>query len=123
MVEVSVTAADIATGEPENCYACPVALALVRTTGDASANVFRRDWVLRVEVWGRSIVAPAEVRDFVCSFDGYQGFQDVRPFAFSLPDDDSPEWKEQCQGCEGLFRCDELDDDGVCPNCLAEEED
>jgi hypothetical protein len=131
MIPVSVTAQDIAAGVGGDCLLCPVAIALARDTGDAEAIVFEKDWTLRLQVWGRSIVAPSEVRQFVRAFDDQPRKDDGRlddkdkdydppvPFAFELPDQGDPEWEESCYRCEELFDPAELDDEGVCESCLA----
>lgn len=115
--KVSVTADDIAAGVARDCVACPVALAVGRATGDDHASIHERDWTLRVEVWGRSIVAPYEVRMFVNAFDGHLE-RKPKPFEFELPDDGDPEWEETCYKCEELCDPSELDDEGVCSECL-----
>lgn len=133
-IRARVTKADIADGKPGDCLKCAVALALNRATGDGEAMVVERDWAMCVKVWSRYIVAPYEVRRFVYHFDGWPRTEDGRldmavetceeppkPFGFTLPSQDSPEWEEECRGCETLFGPSELDGEGYCEDCRNDE--
>jgi hypothetical protein len=134
MIRVEVTAGDIAAGEGGDCFRCAAALALQRATGDDHANVYERDCVLYVEAWSRHLVAPYELKKFVWDFDDLprcpDGTPDTAdpeylapaPFGVELPDQSDPEWQEQCYGCEDLFDAAELDDEGRCASCAAEED-
>jgi hypothetical protein len=107
-----------------------MALALQEATGDDEARVYERDWVMYVEVHGRHLRAPAEVRRFVNLYDA-MGIDeagnrvrpdrltaaDLKPFTFALPPRDDPEWEVRSCCCEELFPPNELDDEGVCPDC------
>ncbi len=102
-------------------------------TGDDHANVYESDWLLRIEVWSRSIIAPWEVRQFTQDFDDLDRRKNGRaklprrleepiaPFTFEIPDPDDSEWDERCYNCEGFFKADELSDEGCCKECLAKE--
>jgi hypothetical protein len=76
---IEVTAADIAAGIPEMSFACPIALAAARLTGEP---VKVTDDAIRV---GRSMYADLqpEAVEFVCDFD--DGLE-VSPFTFTIPD-------------------------------------
>lgn len=119
-ITIAVTQVDIDLGERQDCFHCPVARALQRATGDDHAEVWERDYVLHIGVWSRSLVAPAEVQQFVRCLDG-QWEGTIAPFSFELPALDDPEWEEQCGECEELHRPSELDGDGLCVACRAEE--
>jgi hypothetical protein len=114
MIHVSVTAEDIAAGKAGDCYRCPVAIALARVTGDRESHVYGQDWMMWIDVGGRTIQAPYEVEEFVRGFDDRKS---PGPFDFELPDLDDPAWRERCCRCEELFAPSELDDEGVCPEC------
>ena len=118
---------DIRTGRPRDMDCCPVAYGLNRATGD-SCRVFSQDGLLFIEVGSQVIEAPESVRHFVEVFDDFDDDLDacieedvlpvgLHPFGFDLPDLASPEWKEQCADCEGLFAADELDEYGLCDDC------
>lgn len=124
-LKVHVTAEDIREGVAGDCFSCAVARAVERATGDDHANLYRRDYVLYIEAWSRSVEAPPEVCRFVTAFDDtpegetpadWYG-RPLEPFAFELPHAKSREWKERCYGCEELFAPSKLDDDGCCPAC------
>ena len=133
-IKVSVTAEDILEGVCGDCHRCAVALALSRASGDDEANVYERDWTLYLEVHGRHIPAPFEVSQFVRTFDsqprtdgGAVDFDAVdceppSPFDFELPPFDGGDWQERCYHCEELFDDEELDDEGICKECLAKAE-
>jgi hypothetical protein len=76
---IEVTAADIAAGIPEMSFACPIALAAARLTGEP---VKVTDDAIRV---GRSLYAdlPPEAAEFVCNFD--DGVE-VSPLTFTIAD-------------------------------------
>lgn len=130
---VRVTAKDIRTGVPGDCFLCAVARALQRATGDSEANVYESSFVVYLQVWSRHIVAPLEVRRFSREFDGldrtrggrarlpkpddYPQLEHVRPFTFELPPLSDPAWREACSCCEELCDAAALDDEGVCPEC------
>lgn len=130
--KVRVTKKDMREGVGGDCWRCAVSLALHRATGDDHANVYRSDWILYVEVWSRSILAPDEVRLFVDAYDELERQEDktpilpdplpddLQPFTFELPPSDSPEWQERCYGCESLFDDADLDDEGNCEECRKE---
>jgi hypothetical protein len=134
MVRVIVTEEDIAAGIGGNCHRSPVAIAMARDTGDSEANVHEQDWMLRVEVWGRSMLAPYKVRKFVREFDALPRTEDGRlddsnkdfvmpkPFKFELPEIQHPDWEERCYRCEELFDPSELDDEGTCEECRLPED-
>lgn len=113
-LKVSIREKHIRKGVKGDCHRCAASLALTDATGDTEANVYRRDWLLFVEVHGRHIHAPEELCEFVGEFD-YGG--KVEPFEFELPNMKHPDWKEQCYSCEELFDGKELDDEGNCPEC------
>lgn len=127
---VSVTAAHIAAGKAGDCSRCPVALALTEATGDTEASVSEVEWELRINVHGRTILPPGEVRQFVRDFDdqprreddrtldtAHKDYRPPEPFEFELPALDDPEWQEHCYCCEEIFDVAELDDEGVCEEC------
>jgi hypothetical protein len=134
MIHVKVTADDIAAGVAGDCARCPVALALVRSTGDNEVLIYERDWELWIEVWGRHILAPHNVREFIRAFDRQPRTDDGHldtdqlgcippgPFKFELPDIQDPKWQERCYYCEELFDPEELDDEGVCDDCRKDKE-
>jgi hypothetical protein len=128
---VQVEQWQIDEGVAGSCYYCPVALALVKATGDKDANVVEQEWRLYLSVWGRLMPAPESVRHFVRRFDALprddnnkpnrSSFEDgdalPAPFAFELPGPDDPAWEETCSGCGELFEPCELDEDGYCLAC------
>lgn len=133
-IVVAVTEEDIRGSEAGDCFRCAVAKSLHRCTGDDHANVYERDWIMYLEVWSRHIVAPIEVREFVENFDAQPRQagsksprlpallpEEVGPFTFELPPQTDPEWQERCTDCEELFASAELDDEGYCPECHAEQ--
>lgn len=116
MINVTVTAADIADGKANDCFRCPVALAVARATGDSEANVYERDWEFWIEAHGRNTKTPCCVADFVSNFDRKEDGEPLpSSFSFSLPD--WGDWLERCYRCESFCSDDELDDDGVCEEC------
>ncbi len=129
---VRVLRRHIRQGIGGDCWGCALARALQEATGDKGANVFRRDYILRVEVWSRSVVASLRVAWFVNAFDDLDLRKDGRvkvprvlpetlqPFSFELPALDSPEWVEKCYGCEELCDPKTLDAEGYCPDCRPE---
>lgn len=127
MIEVSVTAADIAAGVAGDCHRCAVALALARATGDAEANVYDCHWQIWLEAHGRHVQAPPAAAAFVNAFDALRRLPNGRvdpgvsgapgPLAFPLPDLDDPAWRERCCHCENLFVSAELDEAGACAAC------
>lgn len=134
MIHVEVTEQDIRNGIAADCYACPAATALVRATNEECAIV-RIDWTLYIRVGYRHMEAPDRVWRFVEAFDDLDGAEmenrlfpfrpqvpavleeDLAPFTFEIPDLASEEWHEACAHCEILFASDELDDEGLCPEC------
>jgi hypothetical protein len=131
MIHVNATAGDIANGTAGDCHSCAVAMALTRSTRDSDAMVYERDWTMYLRVWSRLIVAPYDVRHFVQVFDGqprtddnridvkHPDYETMEPFAFDLPDQDDPEWQEECYECEDLCDPSDLDDEGYCKDCQA----
>lgn len=86
-MRIKVTQADIAAGDRQMCYACPVALALRRATGYDW-------WVSRLRAvpypggfGGRAVRLPRAASAFIADFD--DGWP-VAPFAFDLPDPPLP---------------------------------
>lgn len=128
-----VTATDIRRCQPGDCYRCAVATSLQREYGDNECNVFEDDYLLRIHVGGRYIVAPFEVQQFVRVLDDAGRKDDgrpilprrlpdgLKPFTFELPPLDDPAWEERCYGCEMYFAGDELDDEGCCSECTGDE--
>lgn len=83
-VVVEVTAQDIAKGERQSCFACPIALALSRHMFPTPA--VNRNYIESTDrPWVREL--PSEARDFITDFDTGQL---VSPFTFklSLPPDE-----------------------------------
>lgn len=139
---INVTAADLATGVAGACGRCPVALALRRDARDGHAEVYE-DWgIVRIELHGRSIIAPEEVQDFVHAFDDLPRRKDglvarkaIRrktarfdivetlpgPFTFTLPPLNDPKWEERCCNCGEHVPQGELDDDSECEECRDDE--
>ena len=128
--KIRVSASDIRNGRAADCFRCAVARALQRATGDDEAHVNEIDYLLRLHVWGRIFTAPQCVTDFIVAFDRhYERYdsgrvklprrlpEDVRPFSFTIPPLDDPEWEEQCYHCEELCDPKTLDDEGVCQEC------
>lgn len=76
MIKIKVNRNDINGGERNNCYNCPVALAIRRTT-----NTLPKVYVCSVEIKERSITLPVEVQSFIYSFDHGES---VEPFTFIL---------------------------------------
>ena len=81
-IRVEVAAEDIAKGERNNYFACPVALALKRACGVSNAAVRPR----RISIWntgefGCSVATPPSVRSF---FEIFDAGLTVKPFAFDL---------------------------------------
>jgi hypothetical protein len=113
-MHIVVTPEDIAVGLKGDCYRCPVALALERVTGDTDANIFQQGYTLWIEAWSRCIPAPYPVLRFIRDFDDEV---QVQSFAFDLPEQSDPEWKERCYGCEEFVEPSELDDEGFCQEC------
>lgn len=108
---VHVTAEDIQAGYANDCYRCPVALALQRATGDRTANVYEdEEFLMRCEVDCRYYLLPCDVTRFVRDFD--QG-ADLQPFSSALPDVTS--WQQQCAECDEYV--DAVDDSGLCETC------
>lgn len=135
-IRASLTTADIDAGIGGDCYRCPVALALLRAIGSDANDLLDRievvemEWLMRIGIDSRYIIAPFRVTEFVWAFDGLERSADGRivppairdeslePFDFQLPPLDDPEWQEQCQGCEYLFDRDDLDEEeGMCESC------
>ncbi len=133
MTTINVTHEDIRHGKAGDCFNCAVALALWRVTEDDHAQVFEADYLLRLECWSRSIVAPWEVTQFVGAFDSLERddngqviFPDempdeLQPFTFEIPDGNDPEWDEECPGCQRFIKADEQDDEGYCAECCERE--
>jgi hypothetical protein len=125
LIRVRVTAKDIREGGAGDCFRCAVAGALQRATGDNDAHVYESDFLVYLTAWSRHIHAPDRVRTFVLDYDECPVHErtgrlpaDLRPFVFTLPPQDDPEWLERCGGCEQLFAGSELDDEGICPECM-----
>lgn len=135
MITVNLTAEDIANGIAGDCHRCAVALALTRATKDDEAMVYDSEWTIHLSVWGRSITAPYEVRHFTHEFDGqprteagridtnHRDYKPMDPFDFELPDQDDPEWEQECYECGESFDPSDLDDEGYCKECLGTKED
>ena len=84
MTAINVTAGHIARGEPENCEACPVALAIMDalpSAGVPSVGPSEVTFRVAVDKWV-DIDLPRAVSDFIETFDG--GTADVEPFTFEL---------------------------------------
>ncbi len=128
---IHVRVKHIRAGLGGDCFRCAVALALQEATGDDEANVYEDDYLTRLEVHGRSVVAPGEVRQYVWNYDAAPRLADgrpalaarlperLRPFSFEIPDQNDPEWDERCYGCDEYFKADELDCEGCCGECHA----
>lgn len=81
LLDVEVTAEDIAKGVKEDCGACPVALALRRAgLGRAMVDGTSISWSFGVS-GGGDVECPCHVAEFIESFD--EG-DDVEPFSFQL---------------------------------------
>ncbi len=84
---VKVTEQHIKKGRKNNCYSCPVALALKEARPDVSWVVdeghihHSQLTALHGTVRGYIVMPPA-VKKFVCEFD--TGFQNLAPFEFEL---------------------------------------
>ena len=81
-IKVVVTEADIAIGQPESPYACPIALALIRN-GAEDVEVTDRIECFIDDKFFRSDL-PAQAAAFVEAFDDYRA---VDPFAFEIEAD------------------------------------
>jgi hypothetical protein len=130
-MKIRVTTQDIRRGVACDCFNCPVAEALQRATKDRESRIVSHDWNLMIVVNGRWLLADDAVADFVHAFDDLSPRRNeahrpelpkrlppnIRPFTFTIPPLDDPEWQEECYGCEELFAPAELDDQGYCTNC------
>lgn len=78
-ITVEVTRADIEAGVRNDCYACPVALAIARLVGvDRCVSVgFSDTWIL-----AHRMATSAVVRDFISRFDA--GQDGLEPFSFEI---------------------------------------
>lgn len=133
--KVTVSEKLIREGIAGSCHRCPVVMAIIEAVGDSSCEpmVVERDWSFRLCVWGRYLLAPCEVRQFVYALDSLGRKKngaaklprkltgDLAPFTFTLPSITDPEWEEACYGCEELFDPSDLDGEGMCPECLEKE--
>ena len=77
-IRVQVTQEDIDQGEADNCFDCPVALALKRVTG--AVIEVNNSFAI---VDGVAIRLPPTVEIWIANFD-YNGPDAVKPFSFSL---------------------------------------
>jgi len=98
MIRVEVNGRNIRKGIAGDCRACPVALSLNDATG-RSCEVALTEWFWYIGVGGLFMKAPDEVIEFVLGFDRLEKVEslaelpdELRPFAFEIPDLDSPEW-------------------------------
>ncbi len=133
MKTIRVTEKHIRESEAGQCFRCAVARALQEKTGDSEAKVYSDDWILRLQVWSQSIVAPFVVMSFVQEFDslprtptGKAVLPDrlegrLAPFSFQIPSPRSRTWDDKCYGCEHYFKTKELDDEGYCKECQLEQ--
>lgn len=79
-ITVTVTADDIAKGEPEECGSCPIAIAAMQIDGVVEAAVYPQ----RMTIWSADRMAreyhlPDDAQIFVAAFDLNL---DVEPFTF-----------------------------------------
>jgi hypothetical protein len=132
---VTVSEKHIREGVAGNCHRCPVALAILEAIGDRDCDpmLLEVEWEPYLVVWGRYLRAPQKVRDFLYAFDSFfrnsrgepklpkKLTDDLAPFTFSLPSQSDLQWEESCYRCERLFDPSELDEDGVCEECLKAE--
>jgi len=80
-MKIRVTESDIERGYVGDCYACPVALAIISSTGKFIVKVLPDELSNSIQIDGDIFEAPTAVVDFVNDFDSGR---DVEPFEFEL---------------------------------------
>lgn len=97
---VTVSHTLIAAGRPNNCYSCPVALAIL-----ATLRAIRPDVKPQIKVTHSNVELhsggdyvrrslPGEARKFICNVDAaFPEYEKIKPFSFVLDDLTENEWK------------------------------
>lgn len=89
LTKIEVTADDIINGDKNNCYACPVALAVKRKI-NTSSYIYTEAFIVvhryNINIYNSdnslSIHMPNNVINFIKDFDGEQ--KNLAPFSFEL---------------------------------------